>query len=174
MFRAFVLFAVLFSISFFVGCNEKSTEPIEEKTNYLLPLAVGNTWHFKLYSQSSDSLGEAVWNILNKISIDGKEYFLINSSGFGNSYMVARNESNGFFLSGYDSTNGFLWPIFFKYPAEDNEIYQYQILGTDSILNIKVKKQNLLIGNQNYSCYGYIHINVNPYFPLCILLKILV
>ena len=165
MFRTSVLFTVFLSLSFFVGCEDKSTEPLEEKTTTLLPLAVGNTWNYKLYNQSSDSTGQVIWDITKKISIDSLEYFLITSTGFGNSYFVTRNESNGFFFSGYDSTNGFTWPFFFKYPAEDNETYQYQMIGTDSILNITVKKQNLLIGNQNYSCYGYINQNLNPYFP---------
>jgi len=165
MFRTSVLFAVFVSISFFIGCEDKSTEPIEEKTNSLLPLAVGNTWNYKLYNQISDSTGQVIWKIIEKISIEGKEYFLITSTGFADNYFVAQNESNGLFLSIYDSTNGFVSPFFYKYPAEDNETYQYQIPNTDSILNITVKKQNLIIGNQNYICYGYINQNLNPYFP---------
>lgn len=165
MFKAFVMFAVLISTSFFVGCNEKSTEPIEEKTNTLLPLAIGNTWNYKLYNQSSDSTGQVIWTINKKIIVDSKEYFLITSTGFGNNSFVAKLETDGLFFSYYDSTNGFTSPFFFKYPADDNETYQYQMIGTDSILNITIKKQNLLIGNQNYSCYGYINKNLNPYFP---------
>jgi hypothetical protein len=165
MFKSFVLLAVLMSTSFFVGCNEKSTEPIEEKTNTLLPLALGNSWNYKLYDQSSDSTGQVIWTINKKKIVDSKEYFLITSTGFDNSSFVAKLETNGLFLSYYDSTNGFASPFFFKYPANDNETYQYQMIGTDSILNITVKKQNLLIGNQNYSCYGYINQNMNPYFP---------
>jgi hypothetical protein len=165
MFRTSVLFAVLISTSFFIGCEDKSTEPTEEKTNSLLPLAVGNTWNYKLYNQISDSTGQVNWNVLQKITLDGKEYFLISSTGFGNGYFVTQTESNGLFLSSYDSVNGFKSPFFFKYPAEDNETYQYQIPNTDSILNITVKKQNLLISNQNYNCYGYINENLNPYFP---------
>ena len=165
MFRTSVLFSVLFSISFFVGCEDKSTQPFEEKTNTLLPLAVGNSWNYKLYNQSSDSTGQVIWNITKKISVNGNEYFLITSTGFGNSYFVAQNETNGLFLSIYDSTNGFVSPFFYKYPVDDNETYQYQIPNTDSVLNITVKKQNLLIGIQNYSCYGYINQNLNPYFP---------
>jgi len=165
MFRAFVLFTVLFSISFFVGCNDKSTEPIEEKTNTLLPLALGNTWNYKLYNQSSDSTGQVIWNVIKKITVDSKEYFLITTTGFGNSSFVAKSETDGLFFSYYDSTNGFTSPFFFKYPADDNETYQYRMIGTDSILNITVKKQNLLIGNQYYSCYSYINQNMNPYFP---------
>ena len=165
MFKAFVLSAILVSISFFVGCDEKSTEPIEEKTNTLLPLALGNTWNYILYNQSSDSTGQVIWNVNNKITVDSKEYFLISSTGFGNYYFAARVETNGLFLSIYDSTDGFVSPFFYKYPADDNETYQYQIPNTDSILIITVKKQNLLIGNQNYYCYGYINQNLNPYFP---------
>lgn len=165
MFRAFVLFAVLFSISFFFGCDEKSTEPNEEKTNTLLPLALGNTWYYKLYNQSSDSTGQVIWNVNKKITVNTKEYFLITSTGFGNNYFAARVESNGLFLSIYDSTNGFVSPFFFKYPAEDNETYQYQIPNSDSTLIITVRKQNLLINNQHYYCYGYINQNLNPYFP---------
>ncbi|GAB4132529.1 MAG: hypothetical protein Fur0015_06050 [Ignavibacteriales bacterium] len=165
MFKAFVLLAVLILTSFFVGCNKKSTEPIEEKTNTLLPLALGNTWNYKLYNQSSDSTGQVIWTINKKVIVDSKEYFLITSTGFGNSSFVANLETDGLFFSYYDSTNGFTSPFFFKYPANDNETYQYQMIGTDSILNITVKKQNLLIGNQNYSCYAYINQNFNPYFP---------
>lgn len=165
MFKAFVLLAVLILTSFFVGCNKKSTEPIEEKTNTLFPLALGNTWNYKLYNQSSDSTGQVIWTINKKVIVDSKEYFLITSTGFGNSSFVANLETDGLFFSDYDSTNGFASPFFFKYPANDNETYQYQMIGTDSILNITVKKQNLLIGNQNYSCYAYINQNFNPYFP---------
>jgi len=165
MYRESYLILFLLGILILVACEDKSTEPIEEKTNTLLPLAVGNTWNYKKYNQSSDSICIETWSILNKTSVDDKEYFLITITGFGNGYLVARSESNGFFLSGFDSTNGFSWPIFFKYPAEENEIYQYQIPETDSILNIKVIKQNLVVNNHNYSCYGYIHLNGNPYFP---------
>ena len=165
MFRASVIIAVLFSISFFVGCEDKSTEPSEEKTNTLLPLAIGNSWNYKLYTQYSDSTGQVHWNITQTISIDSLEYFLISSTGLGNSYFATRNEKDGFFFSGYDSINGFTWPFFFKYPAEDNQTYQYQMLGTDSVLNITVKKQILTIGDKSYSCYGYINQNLNPYFP---------
>lgn len=165
MSKAFVLFAVLITTSFFTGCSDKIIEPIEEKTNTLLPLAVGNTWNYKLYNSASDSMGQVIWTITKKISVDSKEYFLITSEGFGNKYFAARNESNGLFFSIYDSINGFVSPIFYKYPANDNETYQYQMPGTDSILNITVKKQNLMIGNQSYNCYGYINQNLNPYFP---------
>ena len=156
--------ALLF-ISFLVGCNDKGTEPIKEKSNTLLPLAVGNTWRYKLYNQSSDSTGQVIWVVDKKISIDENEYFLISSTGFGNSTIVAKLETGGLFFSYYDSTDGFTSPFFFKYPANDNETYQYQIPNTDSLLTITVKKQNIVIGNQTYSCYGYVNQNLNPYFP---------
>ncbi len=165
MFRESYLILFLLGILILVACEDKSTEPIEEKTNTLLPLALGNTWNYKLYNQSSDSTGQVIWTINKKIIVDSKEYFLITSTGFGNSSLVAKLETNGLFFSYYDSTNGFTSPFFFKYPANDNETYQYQMLGTDSILNITVKKQNLLIGNQNYNCYAYVNENLNPYFP---------
>lgn len=163
--RASYLMSFLLAIAILVGCEDKSTEPIEEKPNTLLPLAVGNTWNYKLYNHISDSTGRVVWEIIQKISVDGKEYYLISSSGFADNYFVARNETNGLFLSIYDTTNGFVDPFFYKFPAEDNETYQYQMQGTDSILNITVKKQILLIGNQNYNCYSYVNENLNPYFP---------
>jgi hypothetical protein len=165
MFKESYLILFLLAIFILVGCEDKSTEPIEEKTNTLLPLAVGNTWNYKLYNQYSDSTGQVIWNINRSINVDGKDYFLISSTGFGNYYFAARVESNGLFLSIYDSINGFVSPFFYKYPANDNETYQYQMIGTDSILNITVKKQNIIIGNQNYSSYGYINLNLNPYFP---------
>ncbi len=114
MFRTSVLFTVFLSFSFFVGCEDKSTEPLEEKTTTLLPLAVGNTWNYKLYNQISDSTGQVIWNITKKILVNGNEYYLITSTGFGNSYFVAKNESDGLFLSIYDSTNGFVSPFFYK------------------------------------------------------------
>jgi len=165
MFRESYLILFLLGILILVACEDKSTEPIEEKTNTLLPLTLGNTWNYKLYNQSSDSTGQVIWTINKKIIVDSKEYFLITSTGFGNSSLVAKLETNGLFFSYYDSTNGFTSPFFFKYPANDNETYQYQMLGTDSILNITVKKQNLLIGHQNYNCYAYVNENLNPYFP---------
>ena len=165
MFKSFVLLAVLISTSFFIGCDDKSTGPTEDMTSTLLPLALGNTWNYKLYNQSSDSTGQVIWTVNKKITVDSIEYFLIASTGFGNNYFAARIESNGLFLSIYDSINGFVSPFFYKYPVNDDETYQYQMIGTDSILNITVKKQNLIIGNQNYSCYGYINLNLNPYFP---------
>ena len=165
MFREPYLILFLLCILILVACEDKSTEPIQEKTNTLLPLAVGNTWNYKLYNQSSDSTGQVIWNITKKITIDSKEYFLIASTGFGSSYFACKNENNGLFLSTYDTLNGLKSPFFFKYPANDNETYQYQMQGTDSILNITVKKQSLLIGNQNYNCYSYVNENLNPYFP---------
>lgn len=165
MLRILGLLAVLISISFFFGCNDKGIEPIEEKTNTLLPLAIGNTWNYKLYNQSSDSTGQVEWQITQKISVDGKEYYLITSTGFANSSFVAKMETGGLFFSAFDTTNGLTSPFFFKYPASDNEEYQYQIPNTDSLLNITVKKQNLLINSQAYSCYGYMNKNLNPYFP---------
>ena len=165
MFRASALLIASLTFSFFIGCDEKATEPTEEKPSTLLPLALGNTWNYKLYNQSSDSTGQVIWNVNNIMNIDGKDYFLISSTGFGNNYFAARVETNGLFLSIYDSTNGFVSPFFYKYPAENNETYQYQIPNTDSILIITVKKQDLLIGNQNYYCYGYINQNLNPFFP---------
>lgn len=165
MFKTFFYFAALLSFSILIGCNDKSTEPVEEKSNTLLPLAVGNTWNFKLYNQSSDSTGQVIWNVSKTISVNGSEYFLINSSGFGNNYFAAKNGINGLFLSVYDSINGFTSPFFYKYPAENNETYQYQLDDTDSILNVTVKKEIVKIGNQSYSCYGYINQNLNPYSP---------
>lgn len=165
MFRVAALFIAFLTFSFFIGCDEKSTEPTEEKPSTLLPLALGNTWNYKLYNQSSDSTGQVIWSVNSIINVDGKDYFLITSTGFGNNYFAARIESDGLFLSIYDSTNGFVSPFFYKYPAEDNETYQYIIPNTDSTLFITVKKQNLLINNYNYHCYGYINQNLNPYFP---------
>jgi hypothetical protein len=165
MFRTSVFFAAILFISFFFGCSDKGTEPIEEKSNTILPLADGNTWYYKLYNQSSDSIEQVIWIVDKKISIDNKEYYLINSTGFGNHSFVAKQEADGLFFSLYDTTNGFTSPFFFKYPAKDNETYQYHIPNTDSLLNITVKKQNLLIGGQTYSCYGYVNQNLNPYFP---------
>ncbi len=165
MFRTILLFAFLFSLALLIGCYDNISNPLDAKTNSLLPLAEGNTWNYKLYNQSSDSTGQVTWFITNKISVDGKEYYLINSTGFGNSYFAAQNEDDGLFLSTYDTSNGFKSPFFFKYPAVDGEIYQYQIPNSDSILNIKVEKQILLIAGKSYDCYGYINQNVNPYFP---------
>ncbi|MCK6613544.1 MAG: hypothetical protein L6Q47_04855 [Ignavibacteriaceae bacterium] len=165
MYKSFVLLAVLLPAVFFAGCKEQTTEPTREQTNTLLPLALGNSWKYKLYNQSSDSTGQVVWTVDKKIIVDSLEYFFIRTTGFTNNSYVARIESDGLFLSAYDSLNGFSFPFFFKYPADDNETYQYKMIGSDSILNITVKKQNLLIGNQNYSCYGYINQNLNPYFP---------
>lgn len=165
MYRIILSFAFLFSLTFFLRCNDNSISPIEEKTNSLLPLSVGNTWNYKLYSSASDSIGQVNWNIIKMISVNEKEYYLISSIGLDDKYYVARNETSGLFFSIYDSTNGFTSPFFFKYPAVDNETYQYQIPDTDSILTITVKKQNLTINNHIYDCYGYINENLNPYFP---------
>jgi len=165
MFRAFVFIALSFFVTLFFGCKDKSTEPINEKSKSLFPLAVGNTWKYKLSSQSSDSLGIVVWTITKRISVEGKEYFLISTSGLGSSYFASQNEKDGFSLSMYDSIDGLTSPFFFKYPAVNNETYQYQIPKTDSILNIKVVTQNIQIDNHLYSCFGYINQNLNPSFP---------
>jgi len=165
MFRTFLLVASLIVITFVLGCSDNISTPKIVETNSLLPLKVGNTWNYKIYNRFSDSTGQVNWIITKKISVDGKEYFLISSTTFGNEYFVARNEDNGFSLSTYDTTNGITSPFFFKYPANDNEIYQYQIPNSDSILTIKVTKETIAINNKNYDCYGYTNENLNPYFP---------
>ena len=167
MFKSFVMLLILLSFSFLLGCNEKSTEPIAETANTILPLAEGNVWNYRIYDQSSNSIGQVVWKINKKVTVGSEEYFLIEMNGFGNGSYLAKHQSDGLFLSSYDSTNVFSSSLFFKYPANDNETYQYQMVGTDSILSITVKKQNLLIGDENYSCYAYINHNlkVNPNKP---------
>ena len=95
MFRTFVFVTAILAISFFIGCSDNSTEPIAEKSNTLLPLTVGNTWNYKLYNQSSDSTGQVIWVIDKIISVDGKDYYLINSTGFGfgsNSFVAIPSE----------------------------------------------------------------------------------
>lgn len=167
MSKAIFMFFVIILLSFLTACNEKSTEPINESTKTILPLAEGNMWNYKIYNETLDSLGAAVWEINRRVIVDSEEYYLIETTGFGRGYYLAKQQSDGLFLSAYDSTEGFNSPFFFKYPANDNETYQYQIEGTDSILSITVKKQNILIGNKNYSCYAYINHNfeVNPNNP---------
>ena len=166
MFRPFFLIVLLTALLSIIGCNDKSTEPTEENTNYLLPLTVGNTWNYKLYSSSSDFTGQITWTITQKITLSAKEYYLITMTGsFGTNYYVVKNEDDGLFLSRFDSTKGLTSPFFFKYKAQDEETYQYQIPNTDSTLFITVKKQKLSIGNEVYNCYGYINKNFNPYFP---------
>lgn len=156
----------------FLGCNENSAESRVDKKNKLLPLAVGNTWNYKLYSSSSDSVDELTWSVSRKIMIDDNEYFLIKGAGLFGGDQVAREQSDGFLLASYDSINGLTSPFFYKYPAENNETYQYELPdnqyqypGKDSVISVTVKKQVITIQNQDYDCYAYINENLTPNSP---------
>lgn len=167
MFRDSSLLILLFLFAFIAGCSEKGTEPSETKKNVLLPLSIANQWNYILYSSVSDSIGQVNWNIEADTTIQGKEYFLIKVSGFiSDFYYLARNETDGLYLS-VDSifASHEKQYFYFKYPAEDNEVYQFTFPDTDSTITVKVKKYSLTVKNKNYDCYGYINENVNPYFP---------
>jgi len=165
MFRIFFSIISVFIIALFWSCNNITSEPTAVKTNSLLPLTVGNSWSYKRYDRSSRPPTQIDWLVTKTITIEGKEYFLITTNENGNNYFVARNEDTGLFFSSYDTTQGFTYPFFFKYPADDNEIYNYQPANTDSILTVKVTKQTITLNNQDYNCYSYTNENFNPYFP---------
>jgi hypothetical protein len=154
---------LVFSLS---GCDKEITfEPSTQSQKQLMPLQIGNSWNYKLYNHISDSTGIVNWTVNKKILLDSTEYYFINTAGFGNSQFLAKNVDGGLFLSMYDSLAGIKSPFFFKYPAENNEVYSYQIPGTDSILNLKVEKSTIILSGNSYKYYGYYNMNFNPYFP---------
>lgn len=172
MLKSIFLFSFFLLAATFWGCKENTTESPSEKTNKLIPLTVGNTWNYKLYNSSSDSVGELIWKISRKILVDDKEYFLIEGAGFFGGDFVALEQNDGYLLSTYDSINGLTSPFFYKYPADNNETYQYELPdnhyqypGKDSVINITVRKQVITIQNQNYNCYAYINENLTPNSP---------
>ena len=63
-----------------------------------------------------------------------------------------------------DST-GYFNPSFFKFPAEDGEIYTFRIPNTDSTFVFEVQKSKLQINENSYDCYGYYNHNVHSFFP---------
>lgn len=160
-----IFFAGLFlAVQLFTGCNkENTTEPISTTQKSLLPLSVGNTWNFKLYNHTTDSAGQVNWSINSVITIDTTDYYLISSSGFGTNDFVARKLEDGIVIAYYDSVNGMRGYSFFKHPAENNEVYQFQIPGTDSTVNMKVEIGEMNLAGQVYQFYGYYNLNLNPH-----------
>jgi hypothetical protein len=100
------------------------------------------------------------------ITINGTQYFTINNDVISFPTWIATNEADGLILSDISTDSSeIVNPLFFKYPAEDGEIYNYQIPNTDSIIIFEVVRINLKIEDNIYECYGYYNHNLHSYFP---------
>ncbi len=126
--KTLLVFFLLFL--FLWGCNQNAPTQLQYRESSLMPLQEGNRWDYRSYSLSPGNLKSAVreyhWKIVEPVLINGERYYrsFFTQEGAEAPASVIRNTSNGLFIAFYDSTTQhFVAPLLFKYPAREGEIY---------------------------------------------------
>ena len=160
--------SLLLSLLFILSCSDSTTESSDNKEEELMPLSIGNQWSYEEYwTRNPENIKDTIFKSINEMTtIDGIEYYVIDDNSRDPYWpQVATNRSDGLILATHPESSGSFYPSFFKFPAYNGEIYQYQIPKSDSILVFEVKKRRLQINDTIYDCYGYYNHNIHSLFP---------
>lgn len=163
------LFSVIIILSA-LSC-EKSTEPLRPETNEILPLAVGNKWHYKEYQTLDDSLiyEKNIWCEVKgtRMVNDTIQVFLLSETSEYPEYgglvstrnILYRNEKDGLYWWGLGDDDEEPVPfkqgrLDIKYPISKDESWihdqgdyfnMYTCVGTDYTIEVNAGRFRCII-----------------------------
>ena len=137
--------------------RETSTEPEKEPT-VLMPLKVGNSWHYGTGDYDPDVPETYAYSIdiTREVNIKDTIYYELQGLNEGDVLDLARNTDEGlYFYEYYQSAGKKVQVYFFKYPVEPNGTYYFFSEGYGEC-TVDVTKQDVLVPAGLFECYVYI------------------
>lgn len=156
-----VLLSTLFNMLFF-GCNNsESVKPTPVDTSVILPLKIGNSWHYKSYEYDTTGKLTDTWNIYYQV-IDQfyVGYNLVSKMKITNDltndtmYLFYFNKADGCYWGFYDSSV-FKSVLYYKYPGKAGDIWKLRY-GSVKIISIN---ETFTCPAGSFNCYKY---DMNP------------
>lgn len=153
--KIFNLFIILV---LFAGCGDSGTET-SGNDNEIIPLAIGNTWIYKVYnihSSNKDSLllsDTITMTITYKINIDGEDWYYINES----EKSLFTNRSSGLWILEFDDTTNIdvsKAMLYYKYPTVVGDRFPTDTAGAQTVST----SYKVVCGAGTFNCIRYVDI----------------
>ena len=142
----------------FSACSDYPPDPIIEKPDVLLPLAIGNEWHYtEIKSDSANTqvseTDTVTYKVMQRLPGENQAYFAVQISRNSSSYQTfsyLANKSDGLWEL-EDNSFPFSYNLLFKYPAVVGDQYSQGAF----IVTVRAIDTLVATADSSFFCYQY-------------------